>query len=132
MNRNTTYQVSAAHTAKKYFMCNFEASSTLLIAALVLGAAGAAHAQTDASSPASPPSQMGPAATAPAQGVIPQNKVASKDLDAIFIQADTNKDGKLDRREAESLAAVSQRFEQLDANRDGFISRAEFGKVAGS
>ena len=125
MNHNMTYQASGT-TVKKHFMSNFEARSTLLVAALVLGAAGAAHAQTDAAAPASP------AATSPAQGSIPQNKVTSKDLDAIFLQADTNKDGKLDRKEAESLAAVAQRFEQLDANRDGFISRAEFSKVAGS
>lgn len=131
MNRNTTHNANSVTTAE-HFMSNFEARSTLLLAALVLGAAGAAHAQTDAASPASPPSQMGPAATSPAQGGIPQNKVTSKDLDAIFMQADTNKDGKLDRREAESLAAVSQRFDQLDANRDSFISRAEFSKVAGS
>ena len=132
MNRNTTHTASSARTVKQHFMSNFEARSTLLVAALVMGAASAAHAQTDAASPASPPSQMGPAATSPAPGSIPQNKVTSKDLDAIFLQADTNKDGKLDRKEAESLAAVSQRFEQLDTNRDGFISRAEFGKVAGS
>lgn len=136
MNRNTSNKASLAHTAKKHFMSNFEARSTLLIATLVLSAASAAHAQTDAASPASPPSQTGPAAGAPAQGSIPQNRVTSKDLDAIFMQADTNKDGKLDRKEAESLAAVlervGQRFEQLDANRDGFISRAEFSKVAGS
>jgi hypothetical protein len=132
MNRNTTHKASAARTVKKHFMSNFEARSTLLGAALVLGAASAAHAQTDAASPASPPSQMAPAATSPAQGDIPQNKVTSQELDAIFMQADTNKDGKLDRKEAESLAAVAQRFEQLDANRDGFISRAEFSKVAGS
>lgn len=131
MNHNMTYQASGT-TVKKHFMSNFEAHSTLLVAALVLGAAGAAHAQTDAASPTSPPSQTSPAATSPAQGSIPQNKVTSKDLDAIFLQADTNKDGKLDRKEAESLAAVAQRFEQLDANRDGFISRAEFSKVAGS
>ena len=132
MRRNTSYKASATHTAKKHFMSNFEAHSTLLVAALVLGVSSAAHAQTDAASPASPPSQAGPVATSPAQGSIPQNKVTSKDLDAIFLQADTNKDGKLDRKEAESLAAVAQRFEQLDANHDGFISRAEFSKVAGS
>jgi uncharacterized protein HemX len=132
MNRNTTYKPSAAHTVKQHFMSNIEARSTLLVAALVLGAAGAAHAQTDAAAPASPPSQMGPAATSPAQGGIPQNRVTSKDLDAIFLKADANKDGNLDRKEAESLAAVAQRFEQLDANRDGLISRAEFSKVAGS
>lgn len=126
MRRNTTHKASSARTVKQHFMSNFEAHSTLLVAALVLGAAASAHAQTDAAPPASP------TATSPAQGSIPQNKVTSKDLDAIFLQADANKDGKLDRREAESLAAVSQRFEQLDANRDSFISRAEFNKVAGS
>lgn len=131
MRHNTARKASPAHTAKEHFMSNFEARSTLLVAALVLSAASAARAQTDAASPASPPSQISPAATAPAQSGMTQNKVTSKDLDAIFLRADTNKDGKLDRKEAESLAAASQRFVQLDTNRDGFISRAEFSKVAG-
>ncbi len=77
MNRPTADKANATRTTKKHFMPNFEARSTLLIATLVLGAAGAAHAQTDAASPASPSLQMSPAATSPAQGGIPQNKVSS-------------------------------------------------------
>lgn len=140
MMRNTPQNSRSSHPARKHFMSDFETHSTLLMAALVLGAASCAHAQTGAVSPASPnspPSHMSPSATSPAAdgaaaSVIPRNKVTSKDLDAIFLQADTSKDGKLDRRETESLPIVSQSFEQLDSNRDGFISRAEFSRLAGT
>ncbi len=143
MNHNMTRQAGPDNTVKGHFMSNFEARSTLLLAAMVLSAAGAAHAQTaapSAASPNSPPSTMSPSAAPQADAAtpstgssaIPRNKVTSKDLDGIFLKADTSKDGKLDRKETESLPAVAQNFDQLDSNRDGFISRAEFSKVAGT
>ncbi len=105
--------------------------SVLLVAALAVGAAGAARAQTAPSSPASPtspPSQMAPS-TAPSAAV-PQNRATAQDVEAAFNRADANKDGKLDRQEAEHFPAVAQRFEQIDANRDTFISLAELAKAA--
>ena len=139
MMSNMPQNARPSDPARMHFMSDFETHSTLLVAALVLGAASCAHAQTGGVSPASPnspPSHMSPSVTSPAAdgsaaSVIPRNKVTSKDLDALFLQADTSKDGKLDRRETESLPVVPQSFEQLDSNRDGFVSRAEFSRLAG-
>ena len=96
----------------------------LLIAALAAGAVGAARAQTAPASPNSPPSQM----EAPA--AVPQNRTTTKDVEAAFSRADANKDGKLDRQEAEHLPAVAQRFDQIDTNHDSFISLPELTKAA--
>lgn len=105
---------------------SFELRSVLLVAVLAVGAAGAVRAQTAPPSPASPtspPSTMEPS-------TVPQNRTTAKDVEAAFGRADSNKDGKLDRQEAEHLPAVALRFEQIDANRDTFISLAELTKAA--
>lgn len=111
----------------KHSIPSFELRSVLLVAALAVGGMGAARAQTAPPSPASPtspPSQMAPS------GSVPQNRTTPKDVEAAFGRADANKDGKLDRQEAEHLPAVAQRFEQIDANHDTFISLAELTKAA--
>jgi hypothetical protein len=125
-----TLHTTATQPAK-HSIPSFELRSVLLVAALALGAAGAARAQTAAPSPASPtspPSQMAPSAAPSA--AVPQNRTTPKDVEAAFGRADTNKDGKLDRQEAEHLPAVAQRFEQIDTNHDTFISLAELTKAA--
>ena len=103
-------------TRKHHFIPNFELRSVVLLSALVLGGASIAHAQSTAA-----PMAAGPQANATA-----------KEMDAAFAKADTNKDGKLDKKEAQMMPAVADRFEQLDTNGDGFISREEFSKAAGS
>lgn len=103
----------------------FEYFSVLLMAALVL-AAGAAHAQPAAPSAASPNSPATQAAP------IPPNTTTSKEVEAVFLRADTNRDGKLDRKEAERLPAVSQRFDQIDTDHDSTISLSELNKAAGA
>jgi EF hand len=111
---------------KKHFIPNFEASSVVLVAALALGALGAvtaSHAQTQTPTPSASPA---PAAAGGA------GKTSAKDLDAAFARADVNKDGKLDKKEAEVMPAIAERFGQLDADSDGAISREEFSKAAGS
>lgn len=108
---------------------SFELRSVLLVAALALAAAGAVRAQTAPPSPASPtspPAQMEPGPS----GAVPQNRTTSKDVEAAFGRADTNKDGKLDRQEAEHMPAVALRFDQIDTNHDTFISLAELTKAA--
>jgi hypothetical protein len=118
----------------KHSIPSFELRSVLLVAALTVGAAGAARAQTAPPSPASPtspPSQMAPSGSSSGStGTVPQNRTTSKDVEAAFNRADANKDGKLDRQEAEHLPAVAQRFEQIDTNHDTFISLAELTKAA--
>lgn len=110
----------------------FEFGSVVLIAALAMGAASAARAQNSPpspGSPGSPPAQMAPSAAA---GSIPPNRVTRQDLEAAFNRADTNRDGKLNRQEAEHFPAVAQRFELIDTDHDAFISRSEFSSAAGS
>jgi hypothetical protein len=127
----TMHTTATQHS--KHSIPGFELRSVILVAALAAGAAGAARAQTAPPSPASPnspPSQMAPSGSAGTQGAVPQNRTTSKDVEAAFGRADTNKDGKLDRQEAEHLPAVAQRFEQIDTNHDTFISLAELTKAA--
>lgn len=114
---------------------NFELRSVVLMAALAMGAAAAARAQnsppspTSPASPSSPSAQLAPSATA---ATIPPNRVTRNDLEAAFNRADTNRDGKLSRQEAEHFPAVAQRFELIDTDHDTFISRSEFSSAAGS
>lgn len=125
MTMHTAATSSAKHP--KHSIPGFELRSVLLIAALAAGAVGAARAQAAppaAASPNSPPSQV----EAPA--AVPQNRTTTKDVEAAFSRADANKDGKLDRQEAEHLPAVAQRFDQIDTNHDSFISLAELTKAA--
>ena len=108
----------------QHFIPNFELRSVVLLSALVLGAGSSAYAQSTAAPMAG--SAQGSAATSAT------TSATAKDLDAAFAKADTNKDGKLDKKEAQMMPAVAERFEQLDANTDGFLSREEFSKAAGS
>jgi hypothetical protein len=130
---------TTATQLSKHSIPSFELRSVLLVAALVAGAVGAARAQTappSAASPSSPPSQMAPSGTSGtpgtsgSAGAVPQNRTTPKDVEAAFGRADANKDGKLDRQEAEHLPAVALRFEQIDTNHDTFISLAELTKAA--
>lgn len=116
--------MSTFNKRKRHFIPNFEARSVLLVAAMAVGGMAAAQGQTSAPSPARTASA--------AAGGIPANKATSKDVDAAFDRADTDKDGKLSRTEAENLPAVAQRFEQIDTDRDTFVSREELMKFSGS
>lgn len=76
---------------------NFELRSVVLMSALVLGAGTPALAQSTAA-PIAPGSQA---------------KATANDLDAAFTKADTNKDGKLDKKEAQTMPAIADRFERV-------------------
>ena len=52
-------------------------------------------------------------------------------LEAAFRRADTDRDGKLSRLDAEHFSALTQRFDVIDSDHDGFISLAELANAAG-
>lgn len=119
----------------KHFIPNFEATSVLLVAALavsVLGAASGARAQTPVQPTAPSASPISP--TSPASPLTPPAAAtdadqAAKSVDAAFTRLDVNKDDRLDKKEAEVMPVIAERFNQLDTNADGFLSREEFSKV---
>ncbi len=119
-----TSRTKTRTTSKTHFIPNFEMHSVLLIAALALTAAPASRAQDN-----NPAARPAPSSTSSA---VPPNRTTAQDVEAAFTRADTNRDGKLTRQEAERFPAVAQRFEQIDANQDTFISREEFTRAAGS
>ncbi|ABX32712.1 EF-hand domain pair family protein [Delftia acidovorans] len=108
----------------------FEIRSVMLFAAISLGSV-AAMAQT--STPAAPPSQASfGAGSGPATGVQAAptpSSAGANDVQAAFDRADTNRDGKLSKKEAEALPAVSSNFAQIDADKNGSLSRDEFSKA---
>ena len=55
--------------------------------------------------------------------------MSSKEIDAAFTKADANKDGKLDKMEAEGIPGLAARFDQVDADGDKSVSKAELTKA---
>jgi len=99
-------------TSTSHFIPNFEIRSVLLLAALTVGTAFAAQAQTSGG--------------APAQTAAPRAAPTAQEIGAAFDRADTNQDGKLTRQESARFPAVEQRFDQIDSNKDQLVSREEF------
>jgi len=121
------------------FIPDFDMRSVLVIATFAASAA-IACAQTNASSNAladpTHPVAMTAAADRgdrPAEGAaIPlATRTSANGFDAAFSRADANRDGRLNREEAEHFPVLSQRFDIIDLNRDSFISRDEFNQAAG-
>jgi EF hand len=96
-------------------------------AVLALLAASTVWAQSTApAAGAMPPSTTAPPAAAQAPAPKP---MSAKEMDAAFTKADGNKDGKLDRIEAEKFAGLPARFDQADADGDKMVSKAELEKA---
>ena len=121
------------------FIPNFEMRSLLLIATFAVSVAGGAFAQTSARIGLDDPVAVSAAADRserPTDGVVQasqvNNRVGSRSTDAAFDRADTNRDGRLNREEAEHFPVLSQRFDLIDTNRDSFISREEFNQAVGN
>ena len=121
------------------FIPNFEMRSILLIATFAMSVAGSACAQTSARVGLDDPVALSAAANRserPIEGGVQatqvNTRVGSKSADAAFNRADTNRDGRLDREEAEHFPVLSQRFDVIDTNRDSFISREEFNQAEGN
>ena len=134
VSRSANLKAQTDTRTGRYFIPNFELHSVLLIGLVVMTLAAAAQAQPAipaAAERSSPPSQMSPGIAVSDAHAIPPNRVSGQDVDAAFDRADSNRDGKLDRREAEHFPAVAQRFDQIDSNKDGYVSRDELKKMAG-
>ena len=121
------------------FIPNFEMRSILLIATFAMSIAGSACAQTSARGGLDDPVALSAAANRserPIEGGVQATHVntraGSRSADAAFNRADTNRDGRLDREEAEHFPVLSQRFDLIDTNRDSFISREEFNQAVGN
>ncbi|MDR0226540.1 MAG: EF-hand domain-containing protein [Burkholderiaceae bacterium] len=106
----------------------FELRSVMLFAALSLGGA-AAMAQAPSQTPQAPQATFGGGSAAGVQAAPAPAAAGANDVQAAFDRADTNKDGKLSKKEAEALPAVSSNFAQIDADKNGSLSREEFSKA---
>jgi len=72
------------------------------------------------------------AATKAAEGKCGGSMMKGKTMDGMcgMSMADTNKDGKISKDEADKMHAAM--FAQMDANKDGFIDQDEMNKMKGS
>ncbi|HYW55554.1 MAG TPA: EF-hand domain-containing protein [Polaromonas sp.] len=110
-------------TSKSHFIPNFELRSITLMAALTVGSALAAHAQSPDATGTKPATPM---ATPSTQSTPAAKATPAQTTETIFVRADANKDGKLSKQEVARFPAIEQRFEEIDANKDQFVSREEF------
>jgi len=92
------------------FLTSFEKRSVMLFASLSVAAAGQAFAQSTAPKP---------------------DTGAQADAAAMFKQADTNGDGRLNRQEAQAIPGLTERFEAVDTDKDGAISPQELSAAMG-
>jgi hypothetical protein len=99
---------------------SFKSRTLIAGAAITLLATSAAWAQSTA------PAMGGAAPAAPAAAG--DKPMSAKDLAAAFTKADANKDGKLDKIEAEGVPGLAAKFEQVDADGDKMVTKAEFEK----
>ena len=104
----------------------FEIRSVMLFAAISLGSV---TAMAQAPSQAAPQATFGGGSTAGVQSAPAPAAAGANDVQAAFDRADTNKDGKLSKKEAEALPAVSSNFAKIDTDKNGYLSREEFGKA---
>ena len=135
MNLHSNLKFRKPAQTLKHSRVNFEMQSVLLMGVLVMGMALSAHAQSPAPAAEernSPATQISPPTAVGMPPVGATGKVTVGEIDVAFERADINRDGKLDKREAELFSPVGQRFEELDSNRDNFVSREELRKMSGS
>jgi hypothetical protein len=107
----------------------FKSRTLIAGATLALLSAGAVWAQsTVPAATGAAPAAAAPTSPAP-PAAMTEKPLTSKEMMAAFTKADANKDGKLDRVEAEGVPGLGARFEQVDADGDKMISKAEFEKA---
>ena len=98
---------------------SFKSRTLIAGAAIALLSTSAVWAQSTA------PAMGGAAPAAPAGAEKP---MSARDAAVAFTKADANKDGKLDKMEAEGVPGLAAKFEQVDADGDKMVSKAEFEK----
>jgi EF hand len=103
---------------------SFKSRTLIAGAAITLLSTSAVWAQSTA--PAMGGATPPPTGAAPAGGDKP---MSAKDMAAAFTKADANKDGKLDKIEAEAVPGLAAKFDQVDTDGDKFVSKAEFEKA---
>ncbi|KAF1047950.1 EF-hand domain-containing protein [Xylophilus sp.] len=113
----------------------FDARSVALFASLTFtGAVMPAHAQLappGTSRNGLAPGGASPALTAASPAVATTTSYAgTQDVESVFRRTDANGDGRLSRKEAERLPAVSEQFDRVDADGDGSISPGELQNAA--
>lgn len=98
-----------------------KARSLVLLAGLTLGSAGALMAQTI-------PSPQGPGTPRQSMPLDNDGKATSEQSaqHLSFQRVDTNRDGKLTKKEAQELPAVISNFDAMDKDGDGQVSEEEF------
>ncbi len=107
----------------------------LIATGVVSFAAGAAYAQTGASTGASPKG-VSPTATSPTDAPTTDTTDSGKPVDSIQGQYETkhdydlDHDGKLSLAEVKSAAAY--KFDKLDTDHDGTLTRKELGRRIGA
>lgn len=114
----------------KHSIPNFEVRSVLLFAALSMGSATAVQAQMSASALANASRASVQRGSSGVADTPPPNQRTSKNLEDAFNRADTDRDGKLNRKESGHFPVLAHRFEQIDRNGDSFLSRDEFSQAA--
>jgi EF hand len=105
---------------------SFNSRTLIAGAAITLLSTSAVWAQSTA------PTAGGAAPTAPtvpAPAAAADKPMSVKEMSAAFTKADANKDGKLDKIEAEGVPGLAAKFEQVDVDGDKFVSKAEFEKA---
>jgi EF hand len=70
-----------------------------------------------------------PSADKPVGAMSADKPMSAKDISEAFTKADTNKDGRLDKIEAEGVSGLAVKFEQADTDGNKMISKAEFEKA---
>jgi hypothetical protein len=107
-------------------------TTATLLALLATGAiATSSWAQSTVPAMGSEPMADKPAAGASASTDKPMTEkvMTNKEMQAAFTKADSNKDGKLDKMEAEGVPGLVARFEQIDTDADKMITKSEFNKA---
>ncbi len=101
---------------------SFKSRTLIAGAAITLLATSAVWAQSTA------PAAAGAAPSTPAPASAADKPMSARDMAAAFTKADANKDGKLDKIEAEAVPGLAAKFDQMDADGDKMVSKSEFEK----